>query len=89
MMKDLNKNIILKVGKRSFILLLIPLVMSFFVEGFNWGFFDFVFAFSMFFIFQMIYQIFAIKLKSKSAKIILSAIILSIFLIIWITLATG
>lgn len=88
-MKDLNKNTILKVGKRSLILLLIPLVMSFFVEGFNWGFFDFVFAFFMFFIFQMIYQIFAFKLKSKSAKIILSTIILSIFLIIWITLATG
>lgn len=88
-MKDLNKNTILKVGKRSLILLLIPLIMSFLVQGFNWGFFDFVFAFFMFFIFQMIYQVFAMKLKSKYAKIILGALILSIFLIIWITLATG
>lgn len=86
---NLDKKVFISIAQRSLCLLIVPIVASFFVSGFNWGFFDFVFAFCMFTIFQFIYHILIRHFANKLSKDFIAFIVILVFAIIWGTLATG
>ncbi len=69
--------------------LLIPILGQLFVDGWNWGPGDFVFAWVFFNILGFSNTFVRNKITSRGGKIIAGTIVVAIFAFIWIVLATG
>ena len=69
-------------------ILLIPLFGNLFIDGWNWGVGDFVFAFLMLFCTGSLIQFARRRVTNSVARAAVVAVIVLIFLVIWIELAT-
>lgn len=85
-MQEINykKNILWSTG-----LLAVPFLASFFIEGFNWDLFDYIFAFIFFFVAGSLYQFFISKTQNKSKKVKIGVGLTFLFVYIWAELAVG
>lgn len=70
-------------------LLLIPIFGNLYVEGWNWGPFDFVFAGSLVFGTGMAYQFVAQKSGVTSYRLAVGVALVTAFLLLWINAAVG
>ncbi len=71
------------------IILLIPLFGNTFVDGWNWGFWDFVFAATFFVNTGLIYSFGISKIRNKTTKIGVGVLVALVLAFIWVVLATG
>lgn len=60
-----------------------------FIDGWNWGPFDFVFAFVLIFGTGVTYELITRKVKNSAYKIAVGLGLLTGFLLIWVSLAVG
>lgn len=84
----MNKNII-RLAIITALILLIPLFGNAFVDGWNWGLFDFVFAFILIFGTGVAYELITRKIKNSTYKLAVGLGLLTGFLVIWVNLAVG
>ncbi len=70
-------------------LLAVPFITSFFVKGFNWDVFDYIFALAFFFIAGALYQFFINKTQDKNKKVKIAVGLTLLFVYIWAELAVG
>ena len=80
---------IITIVKWSTLALIIPLLGQLFVDGWNWGVGDFIFAWVFFNVLGITYTFVTNKITHRGGRIIAGAIVVAIFVFIWITLATG
>lgn len=73
----------------STIALIVPVFGQLFVNGWNWGLGEFLFAWVFFNIFGFTYTIVTNKFVSSRSKLIAATIIVILFVLIWVRLATG
>lgn len=71
------------------LLLIVPLLGTLFVDGWNWGIEDFIFAAVMFFAAGLGFQFAHTKFKNTTHRTIIILGIIMIFLFIWVELAVG
>ncbi len=76
------------VASRVLLILLIPLFGNFFIEGWNWGFFDFVFAFVALFVTGLLIDYVLRKYKNFNVRIAVISLILLAFVTLWVEVAT-
>jgi len=69
--------------------LLVPLIAMQFTSEVNWTFFDFIVAAFLLFIAAMAVGLIIRKVKDKTYRIIFSAVVLALFLLIWAEIAVG
>jgi hypothetical protein len=70
-------------------LLCIPLIGNIFVDGFNWGFFDFIIMGSLILLFSSGINLVLLRQKSIQYNFTVIGVLVLIFLIIWAELAVG
>ena len=79
--------------KRAFIvpaiLLIIPFVASFVVEGWNWSWNDFLFAYVIWTIFGQLYVRLTKNTVDRNKKIAIGIAVFAVLALIWGILATG
>jgi hypothetical protein len=80
---------VIKIVTWSTIALLIPILGQFFVEGWNWGLGDFVFAWVFFILLSFSYIFTTNKIYNPKGKILAGIGVVTIFAFIWVMLATG
>jgi hypothetical protein len=73
----------------STIALIIPILGQLFVDGWNWGPGDFVFAWAFFNILGFTATFVTNKITHRGTRIAAGIIVVAIFAIIWVMLATG
>ncbi len=73
----------------STIALIIPVLGQLFVNGWNWGPGDFVFAWAFFNILGLTYTSVTGTIRNRRLKLVAGAIVVLIFVLIWVMLATG
>ena len=71
------------------LLLCIPLIGNIFVDGFNWGFFDFIIMGSLILLFSSGINLVLLRQKSIQYNVTVIGVLVLIFLIIWAELAVG
>ena len=71
------------------LLLGIPLIGNIFVDGFNWGFFDFIIMGSLILLFSSGINLVLLRQKSIQYNVTFIGVLVLIFLIIWAELAVG
>ena len=71
------------------LLLCIPLIGNIFVDGFNWGFFDFIIMGSLILLFSSGINLVLLRQKSIQYNFTVIGVLVLIFLIIWAELAVG
>ena len=71
------------------LLLGIPLIGNIFVDGFNWGFFDFIIMGSLILLFSSGINLVLLRQKSIQYNVTVIGVLVLIFLIIWAELAVG
>ena len=71
------------------LLLCIPLIGNIFVDGFNWGFFDFIIMGSLILLFSSGINLVLLRQKSIQYNATVIGVLVLIFLIIWAELAVG
>lgn len=81
------KNTIIKTMSGAAIALIIPLLGNRFVEGWNWSWHDFIFAW-VFWVVMALSIIFMIK-KFPRYKLLVGTVVFLCFAAIWAMLATG
>ena len=69
--------------------LLVPLIATQFTSEVNWTLFDFIVAAFLLFIAAMAVGLIIRKVKDKTYRIIFSAVVLALFLLIWAEIAVG
>ncbi|HKL33968.1 MAG TPA: hypothetical protein VJ919_15610 [Tangfeifania sp.] len=69
--------------------LLVPLIAMQFTSEVNWTLFDFIVAAFLLFIAAMAVGLIIRKVKDKTYRIIFSAVVLALFLLIWAEIAVG
>lgn len=79
----------LKILKWSTIALLVPIFGQLFVDGWNWGAGDFVFAWVFFNLLGFTYVFVRNKISNPQMKIIAGVVVILVFASIWVLLATG
>lgn len=85
----MTKTQILKVIKWSTIALIVPILGQLFVDGWNWGVFDFLFAWVFFNLLGLSYTFVTDKVANRSLKIVAGILVVLIFAAVWVMLATG
>lgn len=80
-------NPVFKIMLWAFIALIIPVMGNRFVEGWNWSWHDFIFAW-IFWVIMAVTILFTTRLFTKY-KVALGLIVFLIFAAVWILLATG
>lgn len=70
-------------------LLCIPAIGNIFVDGFNWGFFDFIIMGSLILLFSSGINLVLLRQKSTQYRGIVIGVLVLVFLIIWAELAVG
>lgn len=71
------------------IALLIPFFGNMFVNGWNWGFGDFVFAWIFFVVFGLTYTFLTSKITQRVYKIVVGVVVVFCFALVWVMFATG
>ncbi len=88
MQNNQNKRI-----KRAFwvpaVLLIIPLIGEFTIEGWNWGWHGFLFAYVIWTVFGLIYVRLTKNSPDRNHKIAIGFAVFAVLAIIWGILATG
>ncbi len=79
----------IKIIKWSTVALLVPILGQFFVEGWNWGPGDFVFAWVFFNLLGFTYVFVRNKISHPTIKILSGVGVILVFVSIWVLLATG
>lgn len=72
-----------------FAILLIPLIAMQFTDEVNWTALDFIVAGSLLFVTGLAFELTIRKVKKRKNRILLLAVILLVFLLIWVELAVG
>lgn len=85
----MKKEQVTKILIRSSVALIIPLLGELFVQGWNWGISDFIFAWVFFNLLGFSYTFAVHKAPTRGAKIVLGVLVVAVFAFIWIRLATG
>ena len=85
----MQKQQITRVIKWSTVALIIPIIGQVFVDGWNWGRGDFVFAWVFFNLLGFTYTFVTNKITHRKGKIVSGIIVIAIFVFIWVMLATG
>ena len=65
------------------LLLCVPLIGNIFVDGFNWGFFDFIIMGSLILLFSSGINLVLLRQKSIQYNVTFIGVLVLIFLIIW------
>ncbi len=86
---DMKRKQIIKIVTWSTIALIIPILGQLFVNGWNWGLGDFVFAWVFFNLLGLTCTFVTNKITHRTGKILAGIIVIAIFVFIWVTLATG
>lgn len=71
------------------ILLIVPILGSLTVEGWNWGWNDYLFAYVIWTVFGQTYVFLTKNTSDKNKKIAIGFSVFSVLAIIWVVLATG
>ena len=71
------------------LLLCVALIGNIFVDGFNWGFFDFIIMGSLILLFSSGINLVLLRQKSIQYNVTVIGVLVLIFLIIWAELAVG
>jgi asparagine N-glycosylation enzyme membrane subunit Stt3 len=71
------------------LVLLVPFLGNFFVSGWNWSLYDFIFAFVALSIFGFVLDIANRNILNSFNKIIVIVSTVFIFLVLWVEAATG
>ena len=71
------------------LLLCVPLIGNIFVDGFNWGFFDFIIMGSLILLFSSGINLVLLRQKSTLYRGTVIGVLVLVFLIIWAELAVG
>ena len=71
------------------LLLCVPLIGNIFVDGFNWGFFDFIIMGSLILLFSSGINLVLLRQKYIQYNVTFIGVSVLIFLIIWAELAVG
>ncbi len=69
--------------------LIIPLLGSIFVDGWNWGLGDFVFAWIFFMLLGFTYSFTTHKITQPLYRTIAGVVVILFFTLVWVMLATG
>lgn len=69
--------------------LLIPLCGSIFVNGWNWGLGDFVFAWVFFVMLGLAYTYVTHKVTHRIGRMVAGVVVVLCFALVWVILATG
>lgn len=85
----MKKQQIIKIVKWSSIALIIPILGQLFVDGWNWGPGDFLFAWVFFNILGLSYTFVTNKITHNVGKIVAGVAVVIFFAFIWAMLATG
>lgn len=85
----MKRNQFIKILVRSTVALLIPVLGQVFVDGWNWGLGDFVFAWVFFNLLGITYTFFQNRISNKAWKIFAGLVVVGVFAFVWIRLATG
>lgn len=85
----MQKKQVIRIITWSTVAIIIPIFGQLFVNGWNWGIGDFIFAWAFFNILGFIYIFVTNKVVNPTAKIVAGVIVTAIFVFIWIMLATS
>lgn len=85
----MQKKQILSVVTWSTAALIIPILGQIFVDGWNWGPGEFIFAWVFFNILGITYTFVTNKITHPGGKIVMGIVVVAIFVFIWVKLATG
>lgn len=80
---------IIKILTWSTVALIVPILGRLFVNGWNWGVGDFIFAWVFFNLLGFTYTFVTYKIVHRELKIAAGVLVVGIFTFIWIMLATG
>jgi hypothetical protein len=85
----MNKQKIITIAKWSTAALIIPLLGQLFVDGWNWGPNDFLFAWVFFNLLGLSYTFVITKITNRAGSIVAGVAVIAIFVFVWVMLATG
>jgi hypothetical protein len=85
----MKKEQVIKIIMRSTVALIIPILGQLFVDGWNWGLGDFIFAWVFFNLLGLTYTFVTNKIINRGTKIAAGICVIAIFAVVWIRLATG
>lgn len=85
----LNQNKITRLIIFTALILLIPVFGNFFVDGWNWSFFDFIFAGVLIFSTGFAYQLVASRGNSTTYRMATGLALATAFALVWINAAVG
>jgi hypothetical protein len=86
---NMQKEQFVRIITRSTMALTIPVLGQLFIDGWNWGVGDFIFAWVFFNILGLTLTFVTNKTSSRGWKIAAGIIVIAVFTLIWVTLATG
>lgn len=72
-----------------FILLIIPFVASQFIEGWNWHWNEYLFAYGIWTVFALIYVRLTKNTVDSNRRILIGVAVFLVLAFIWVVLATG
>ena len=73
----------------STVALIVPILGQLFVNGWNWGLGDFVFAWVFFNLLGLTYTVVTNKFTHRTTKVVAGILVIALFAFIWVSLATG
>lgn len=85
----MQKTQVTKIVIGSTVALIVPILGQLFVDGWNWGVGDFIFAWMFFNILGLTYTFVTSRVTHPVGRIVSGIIVVAIFSFIWIELATG
>jgi hypothetical protein len=85
----MEKTQIKRIVSISTLALIIPLIGQLFVEGWNWGVMDFVFAWVFFNVLGFVYSFVTNSISNRAYRILAGVVVVAAFVLIWVVLATG
>ncbi len=73
----------------STVALIVPVLGQLFVDGWNWGPGDFLFAWVFFNLLGLSYTFVTNKITHRGIRITAGVFVVALFVFVWVTLATG
>jgi hypothetical protein len=83
-----KKNIINSITGAT-VALIVPMLGNKFVDGWNWSWHDFVFAWVFFVVLGLTYSFVTGKIVDRTRRIIAGIAVIGVFATVWVILATG
>lgn len=85
----MQKKQVIRIVIWSTIALIIPILGQLFVNGWNWTWHDFIFAWVFFNLLGLTCTFVTNKIARRGLKVIAGVIVVAVFAFVWIKLATG